>query len=138
VAAAPAIAAPAISGEAIFRIFPASRVFLTELVTREKSARRETSDEGERKGREARVFRRLTTGAIEMRKVLHAAAFIGLASLAGAGQVRANSGGMGDPSVHQRQIQENCDKQRRGEIPGYPSACPSWAIASPAQSGNWR
>jgi hypothetical protein len=67
-----------------------------------------------------------------MRKLSLVAMFMAFAGFAGVGQAVAN-GNMGDPSAHQRQIQENCDAQRRGEIPGYPSACPSWAIDTPVQ-----
>jgi hypothetical protein len=62
-----------------------------------------------------------------MRKLLVLAIVISFVGFTGVGQAVAN-GNMGDPSAHQRQIQETCDAQRRGEIPGYPSACPSWAI----------
>jgi hypothetical protein len=61
-----------------------------------------------------------------MRKLSILATVLDIA-IAGAGPAIAG-GGMGDPSAHQRQIQETCDKQRRGEIPGYPSGCPSWAL----------
>jgi hypothetical protein len=70
-------------------------------------------------------MRKLSVVAIVM-------AFVGFASEAAA------NGGMGDPSQHQRDIQSTCDAQRRGEIPGYPSGCPSWAIDSPVQSRNGR
>jgi hypothetical protein len=67
-----------------------------------------------------------------MRKLLVLAIVISFVGFTGVGQAVAN-GNMGDPSAHQRQIQETCDAQRRGEIPGYPSACPSWAIDTPVQ-----
>jgi hypothetical protein len=67
-----------------------------------------------------------------MRKLSVLAIVMAFVGLAGVGPAAAN-GNMGDPSAHQRQIQETCDAQRRGEIPGYPSACPSWAIDAPVQ-----
>lgn len=67
-----------------------------------------------------------------MRKLSVMELLISFVGFADVGQAMAN-GNMGDPSAHQRQIQENCDAQRRGEIPGYPNACPSWAIDTPVQ-----
>jgi hypothetical protein len=78
-------------------------------------------------------MRGLSAGAFEMRRFSIFAtglAFLGFAGADGA----AAAGNMGDPSAHQRELQEICDKQKRGEIPGYPSGCPSWDIDPPANS----
>jgi hypothetical protein len=77
-------------------------------------------------------MRGLAAGAFEMRKLSGVAIVIAFVGFAGAGQAMAN-GNMGDPSAHQRQIQETCEAQRRGEYPGYPNACPSWATDKPVQ-----
>jgi hypothetical protein len=69
---------------------------------------------------------------LEMRTLWLGAIVLSLVGFAGVGGAVAN-GNMGDPSAHQRQIQETCDAQRRGEIPGYPGACPSWATDPPVQ-----
>jgi len=67
-----------------------------------------------------------------MRKLSVVAIVIAFVGVVGVGKAGAN-GGMGDPSVHQKEIQANCEAQRRGELPGYPSACPSWALDTPVQ-----
>jgi hypothetical protein len=99
--------------------------------TCEYSAARETIGVVERKSGVA-VVRDLTSGAFEMRKLSVVAIVIAFVGFTGVGRAVAN-GNMGDPSAHQRQIQENCDAQRRGEYPSYPNACPSWAIDKPVQ-----
>lgn len=63
-----------------------------------------------------------------MRKLSVLAIVVAFVGFAGVGPAAANGGAMGDPSAHQREIQATCDAQRRGEIRGYPSGCPSWDI----------
>ena len=36
----------------------------------------------------------------------------------------AQANGMGDPSAHIREMNALCEKQRRGEAPAHPDACP--------------
>jgi hypothetical protein len=73
----------------------------------------------------------LGEGVFDMRNVSIVAAAAVFVGLAGVGQAVANGSSMGDPSVHQREIQERCAAQKRGELPPYPNACPSWDADTP-------
>lgn len=72
-----------------------------------------------------------------MRNLSVATTVIAFVGIVGVDKAVAN-GGMGDPSAHQRQIQEICAAQKRGEIPGYPSGCPLWDLDPPVQPRNAR
>ena len=72
-----------------------------------------------------------------MRRLSILATVLAFVGFAGVDRAAAN-GNMGDAGAHQREIQAICDRQKRGEIPGYPSGCPSWAIDTPVHSNAWR
>jgi hypothetical protein len=57
-----------------------------------------------------------------MRKISFIAAVVSLVGALSVGEANAG-GGMGDPSVHMRDMNALCDRQLRGEAPPGPSAC---------------
>jgi hypothetical protein len=62
-------------------------------------------------------------GGSHMRKSLLVALLSAAVGVIGLGQAFANGGGMGDPSMHMKEMNAECDAQRRGEAPPYPNLC---------------